>query len=553
LKRRLGTRGFIALTVAAAGLGVWSTGASGASLYATPDATVHAAPCPDSNPCRLDTAMAAAANGDTVIVAPGDYYATGTTPYGPLPQVLAGRKLVGESKSDPPVIHSKLTANATAALDVVGTGKAEDLILKVADQAGNFYATGVIVSGGGGVNRLLVDVDTSGDTASACASLGGLFTNTVCSVRGTGPNSTALSSPVSGSNATTNVVNVTAISRSPNSLGVRVGTGTPNSNLMFLSNSIAQGETSDLRVTTNVSTPGGTATIDVDHSNWATQDTSGAGTEQIVDSGGNQAGMSAAEPLFRDAAQVDFREAPGSPTIDAGIELSVAGNFALGGQPRIGGTLTDIGAYEYYPAPTVTTADGSGLTQTSLNLKGTVAPNGSQAETWFEYGKTAAYGSRVDGPLISAAAPETPVSVPLTGLTPDTLYHYRLVAETPLGGLVAGADRMFKTLAVPKPSVRLTKLRVKKTWSLRKGTKIRFNLSRVARVTLKFERRTKSGKFKLKGEKVVAGKAGPNKVKVRKKLRGGKLKPGRYRLTAFAVTVDSTSSGPKRVRFRIKR
>ena len=537
----------------AAGLGLWSSSASGASLYATPDATVHAAPCPESNPCRLDTAISAAVSGDSVIVLPGDYYATGTTPYGPLPPVLAGRRLVGMSKSDPPVIHSKLTANATAALDVVGTGKAEDLILKVADQAGNFYATGVIVSGGGSVNRVLVDVDTVGDTASACASLGGIFTNTVCSVRGTGPNSTAFSSPVSGSDTTTNVVNVTAISKSPNSLGIRVGTGTPNSNLMFLSNSIARGQTSDLRVTTNVSTPGGTATIDVDHSNWATQDMTGAGTEQIVDSGGNQTGMTAAEPLFRDAAQVDFREVAGSPTIDAGIELSIAGDFALGGQPRIGGTLTDMGAYEYYQPPTVTTADGSGLTQTSLNLKGTVAPNGSQAETWFEYGKTTAYGQRVDGPLISAAAPATPVSVPVTGLTPDTLYHYRLVAETPLGGLVAGADKKFKTLPVPQPSVQLTKLKIKKSWSLRKGTKVRFNLSRVARVILRFERKTKTGKFKLKGEKIVAGKVGANKVKIRKKLRGGKLKPGRYRLTASAVTVDSTSSGPKRVRFRIRR
>jgi hypothetical protein len=41
-----------------------------------------------------------------------------------------------------------------------------------------------------------------------------------------------------------------------------------------------------------------------------------------------------------------------------------------------------------------------------------------------------------------------PVSVPIAGLTPDTIYHYRLVV-TGLGGTTYGQDASFVTLSLP--------------------------------------------------------------------------------------------------------
>jgi uncharacterized protein YkwD len=70
----------------------------------------------------------------------------------------------------------------------------------------------------------------------------------------------------------------------------------------------------------------------------------------IHDSGGTVT----AAPLFN--AADDFRQAPGSPTIDAGRDDNAEPATALDGQARIQGAAPDIGADERTPAPPVATA-----------------------------------------------------------------------------------------------------------------------------------------------------------------------------------------------------
>jgi len=55
----------------------------------------------------------------------------------------------------------------------------------------------------------------------------------------------------------------------------------------------------------------------------------------------------------------------------------------------------------------------------------------------------------------------------------------------------------------------------------------------------------------LRGSFTHKGKAGANKFKFRGRLRGRKLRPGRYRLRAVATDAAKNNSSVKRKRFRI--
>jgi phosphodiesterase/alkaline phosphatase D-like protein len=103
--------------------------------------------------------------------------------------------------------------------------------------------------------------------------------------------------------------------------------------------------------------------------------------------------------------------------------------------------------------PVVVTGSASGLTPTTATLNATVNPEDEAiSDCHFEYGTTESYGS--SAPCSSLPGPGTspvPVSAAITGLTPNTTYHFKIVATNP-GGTSSGADGTFKTLLSP-PSV----------------------------------------------------------------------------------------------------
>jgi DNA-binding beta-propeller fold protein YncE len=78
---------------------------------------------------------------------------------------------------------------------------------------------------------------------------------------------------------------------------------------------------------------------------------------------------------------------------------------------------------------------------------GQVNPGGAETTYRFEYGLTAAYGESVSGDAGSGAA-DVAVDGHAQGLQASVLYHYRLVAESPLG-TTAGEDRTFITQPPP--------------------------------------------------------------------------------------------------------
>jgi len=106
---------------------------------------------------------------------------------------------------------------------------------------------------------------------------------------------------------------------------------------------------------------------------------------------------------------------------------------------------------EYAPPPTVTTGTASNLSSTGATLNGTVNPHGASAQYYFEYGLGREYGTRVpvpSGSLPSGIYTEQAVSRAISGLQPNTPYHFRLVATNAGGsGAIPGADQTFTTLA----------------------------------------------------------------------------------------------------------
>jgi hypothetical protein len=98
--------------------------------------------------------------------------------------------------------------------------------------------------------------------------------------------------------------------------------------------------------------------------------------------------------------------------------------------------------------PTAITGPVSAVGTTSATASGTVNPNGQSTSWYFEYGTSTSYGRRTASRSAGSGTNNVQVSGALTGLTPGTTYHYRLVA-TNGGGTSRGADGIFTTLTAP--------------------------------------------------------------------------------------------------------
>jgi len=101
-------------------------------------------------------------------------------------------------------------------------------------------------------------------------------------------------------------------------------------------------------------------------------------------------------------------------------------------------------------APTAATNAASGIGSTAATLNGTVNANGFSTTVTFEWGLTTSYGSiatATQSPV--GGSTNTAISAGLTGLTPNTTYHYRVKAVNCSPTPIYGNDLTFTTLCTP--------------------------------------------------------------------------------------------------------
>lgn len=111
--------------------------------------------------------------------------------------------------------------------------------------------------------------------------------------------------------------------------------------------------------------------------------------------------------------------------------------------------------YSWVTPPGATTETATGVKGTEAVLNGSVNPRATATTYYFEYGTTNAYGSVVplSAKAVGGGTGAVKVSEPITGLSGNTTYHFRVVAENKSGGVTKGTDLTLKTAKTMESSL----------------------------------------------------------------------------------------------------
>jgi hypothetical protein len=438
--------------------------AQAAQRYAAPAGT--GAECTQAKPCSLKEAITKAKANDEVIVTSGAYTVTETVFLAP---EASGAYVHGDFGGPRPTITGAVSGSyligayspnvRISYLDVTNSGNFS---------GGLYCGPGVVaerlrLSGKGQLSYGLQLYGT-------CAAHDSVM-------HAEGESSTAVI--VAGDTGLTGILrNLTAFATGPKSNGLRVNNISLSAGnyQMVVRNSILSGEEFDLYAASGFF--GGTTTVDVSHSNF---ETSKADPGTVIAAG---AANQTAAPLFVDAGAGDYREAAGSPTIDAGVADQL-GPSDFDGNPRTLGSAPDIGAYEFVPPPVVPPAPGQ-IQSLSLAPRGFRAVNAGEA-------------------IFSARKKR---KVPI-----GTTVTYSLSAA---GTIEFSVERRLPGRKVGKRCLKPTKAnRTKK----------------------------KCSRFKpVKGSFAHSGQTGQNRFKFSGRIAGKGLKPGGYRLVGKTGSASKTAS-----------
>jgi phosphodiesterase/alkaline phosphatase D-like protein len=105
--------------------------------------------------------------------------------------------------------------------------------------------------------------------------------------------------------------------------------------------------------------------------------------------------------------------------------------------------------------PTATTNAASNVTSNSATLNGTVNPNGLATTVYFQWGTSTSYGNTTPSQSIGSGTSNVNVSANLSGLSPNTTYHYRVVAYNSAGTRY-GSNVSFTTTSTGGPPTATT-------------------------------------------------------------------------------------------------
>ncbi|MEQ1751413.1 MAG: choice-of-anchor tandem repeat GloVer-containing protein, partial [Prosthecobacter sp.] len=151
-------------------------------------------------------------------------------------------------------------------------------------------------------------------------------------------------------------------------------------------------------------------------------------------------------------------QAVGSGTTSVNVTAPVSGltlpgyHFRCVAQNSAGTTYGQDQVFGTDSTPVASTLAASNVGGTYATLNGTANSNSQSGTAWFEYGLTTAYGTSTSTQALAASAADIAVAQSITGLTPSSVYYYRLNVQTPVG-LVQGPNMSFTT---PTPPVVIT-------------------------------------------------------------------------------------------------
>ncbi|HEY2766708.1 MAG TPA: choice-of-anchor Q domain-containing protein [Solirubrobacteraceae bacterium] len=276
----------------------------------------------------------------------------------------------------------------------------------------------------------------------------------------------------------------------------------------------------------------------------------------------------------------------GSPAIDAGDNATCPTTDARG-VPRPHGLVCDMGAFELSP-PLVTTTAASGVTTSGASVGGNADPSGLDTSARIEYGTTTAYGSSTAAQDVGSGTSAVTVAATLSGLAPNTTYHYRVLA-TNRDGMSVGADATFVTGAAPglaAPTI-TGATQSANVWRLGSalpraaarhghrpsvGTTFSYQLNEAATVQFAFTQTTHGRKVGSKciaqtrankrkrgctrtrtvATLTVAGHTGTNTLRFQGRVSSSrKLGPGSYTVLITATNPAAQKSAPARLSFRL--
>jgi hypothetical protein len=286
-------------------------GASAAQRWSSPTASRTSGACLSVDPCRLDQAIAGAATGDEVVLAPGAYAVDA-----PL-ESRVRLTLRGARGPQRPVL-----TGAAELLSSVLTFKTGGTLRHIEIRAAAPGQDALTIEGG--VAEDVVLSSATGDAAKVVTAAGGtVLRDAIVRTDATASGAAALKLRTSSAPGEVMLRNVTALA--PAVAGIRCET------TATLINTVVRGGTADVDASKR-----GTCTAA--YSNFRARLSPG-----VIAGAGNPD----AEPMLG----ADHRPAAGSPMIDAGAADPLLGATDPAGCPRTLGTAPDIGAYEFADPP----------------------------------------------------------------------------------------------------------------------------------------------------------------------------------------------------------
>jgi hypothetical protein len=276
----------------------------------------------------------------------------------------------------------------------------------------------------------------------------------------------------------------------------------------------------------------------------------------------------------------------GSPAIDAGTNPGCPATDERGVLRPAGGSC-DIGAFEI-ATPAAGIRSASAVVATMATLNGSAFnPDLAAGAVHFQYGTTTAYGKTTSSRPVTATSRNATVSASVSGLAPNTLYHFRLVLTNAVGTARSG-DRMFTTTTKTSlPSARhrpkISHLRIAPRVLIaaphggtiaarRTGATVKYTETQPATTTFVVQRpatgrhagrgcvrpRPRNHTHKRCTRWIGVGRfthadhPGRNRFHFTGRVSGHKLRPSRYRL--HAIPRNSAGVGPAvDARFKVKK